>query len=427
MIIIRNAGKQVLIVVVLLSFIISSCAVYAATDISVSKKGTYVYWFSYTDGVGDSRVTLPQSFKGKSAKLDTEKLGETSKDIELFIMNKRTGNMAIVDYTPPKDKAKPAPIKLGEDDFEYVRNAKLKIISEDGAPLESAVVNITDGLGQPMKALVTPVDEGVASFENVATGEISVKVEANGLKRTIDSDIELPAKRDASSFEMDIKVAGDVDTLPKSTAKEIPTKEKAKKASEAGSGSSVILQFVAGLIFLAVVIAVVYAIVKSKGISAESALKKMGVELPSDQAAQPTQPSAPTIDPSVCEFCGQKKDVSGSCACTVSPAASPFGAPAQSAGSGPRIIGIQGAYTGQIFPISGTAVIGREPERDIALVNDTTVSRRHASITAANGGFTIKDEGSANGTFVNGAKITEQKLTPGDEIQLGGSRFRFDA
>lgn len=395
----------------------------------MSRKGTYVYWFSYTDGVGDSRVTLPQSFKGKSAELDTEKLGETSKDIKLYVMNKRTSNMAIVDYTAPKSKDKPSPIKLTEDDFEYIRSAKLRIVSEDGAPIESAVVNITDGLGQPMKALVTPADEGVASFENVATGEISVKVEANGLKRTIDSDIELPAKRDTSGFETDIKVAGDIDTLPKAVIKEIPTKEKPQKAKEAQSGGSAILQFIAGLIFLGVLIAVIYAIVKSKGISAESALKKLGVELPSDQAATTaeSQPSAPAVDPSVCEFCGQKKDAAGNCACTVSPSASPFGAPAQSTGSGPRIIGIQGAYAGQIFAISGLVVIGRESERDIALVNDSTVSRRHASISAENGGFIIKDEGSANGTFVNGAKITEQKLTPGDEIQLGGSRFRFDA
>jgi len=83
---------------------------------------------------------------------------------------------------------------------------------------------------------------------------------------------------------------------------------------------------------------------------------------------------------------------------------------------------------GQVFEIaSGSKVIGREAGCDIALVNDNTASRRHATITVSAGDYSIRDEGSSNGTFVNGAKITEQKLTPGDEVQVGGTRFRFEA
>ncbi len=62
--------------------------------------------------------------------------------------------------------------------------------------------------------MVTPADEGVATFHNVASGEISVKVEAEGLRKTIDSDIEIPDKRAVPDYEQDVKVAGDVYTLP---------------------------------------------------------------------------------------------------------------------------------------------------------------------------------------------------------------------
>lgn len=62
----------------------------------------------------------------------------------------------------------------------------------------------------------------------------------------------------------------------------------------------------------------------------------------------------------------------------------------------------------------------------MALTNDSTTSRRHATLAVLGDEVSIKDEGSSNGTFVNGAKITEQKLTPGDEVQIGGTKFRFE-
>jgi pSer/pThr/pTyr-binding forkhead associated (FHA) protein len=62
----------------------------------------------------------------------------------------------------------------------------------------------------------------------------------------------------------------------------------------------------------------------------------------------------------------------------------------------------------------------------VALVGDPTTSRRHAVIVSQNGGYLLRDEGSSNGTFVNDARITEQLLHPGDEIQVGNNRFRFE-
>jgi len=70
--------------------------------------------------------------------------------------------------------------------------------------------------------------------------------------------------------------------------------------------------------------------------------------------------------------------------------------------------------------------MGREADNPIALPNDSTASRRHATITQSNGGYSIRDEGSSNGTFVNGVRITEQALSAGDEIQIGGTKFRFE-
>jgi pSer/pThr/pTyr-binding forkhead associated (FHA) protein len=66
----------------------------------------------------------------------------------------------------------------------------------------------------------------------------------------------------------------------------------------------------------------------------------------------------------------------------------------------------------------------------VALTQDTAASRRHAHIQANNGQFLLVDDGSSNGTYVNGIRIASQKpkpLRPGDEVQIGTTRFRFEA
>ena len=98
---------------------------------------------------------------------------------------------------------------------------------------------------------------------------------------------------------------------------------------------------------------------------------------------------------------------------------------------GPRLIATSGAYSGNIFPISGpTADIGRDAGNTVALPNDTNTSRRHATIQASGGQYIVIDNGSSNGTFVNGVRLaghSQQAIRPGDEVQIGMTRFRFEA
>ena len=61
---------------------------------------------------------------------------------------------------------------------------------------------------------------------------------------------------------------------------------------------------------------------------------------------------------------------------------------------------------------------GRHPESDIFL-DDITVSRRHAEFVGRDGGYSIRDVGSLNGTYVNRERIEEAVLATGDEVQIG--------
>jgi len=67
---------------------------------------------------------------------------------------------------------------------------------------------------------------------------------------------------------------------------------------------------------------------------------------------------------------------------------------------------------------------GRHPGSDIVL-DDITVSRRHAEFRLENGEFRVVDVGSLNGTYVNREPVESAVLANGDEIQIGKFRLVF--
>jgi hypothetical protein len=71
------------------------------------------------------------------------------------------------------------------------------------------------------------------------------------------------------------------------------------------------------------------------------------------------------------------------------------------------------------------AVLGRSRECDIVL-DDPNVSRRHAEVRNEGGRWTVADLGSTNGVKVNGRRVKQAALEPGDEIMLGLSRLSFE-
>jgi len=74
---------------------------------------------------------------------------------------------------------------------------------------------------------------------------------------------------------------------------------------------------------------------------------------------------------------------------------------------------------------SGSLVLGRSPKATIVF-DDLTLSARHCEIAWDQGFWRVRDLGTDAGTRVNGVPLTTVRaLFPGDEVQLGGTRLRF--
>ncbi len=78
----------------------------------------------------------------------------------------------------------------------------------------------------------------------------------------------------------------------------------------------------------------------------------------------------------------------------------------------------------KFFLDSDETMIGRHQESDI-LLDDITVSRRHAEIRREADGFSLQDVGSLNGTYVNRERVEKAHLRAGDEVQVGKFKLVF--
>jgi pSer/pThr/pTyr-binding forkhead associated (FHA) protein len=88
------------------------------------------------------------------------------------------------------------------------------------------------------------------------------------------------------------------------------------------------------------------------------------------------------------------------------------------AAAAPEVLCLRGT-AGEFTLTEGTHVVGRQEGVSI-FISDRQVSRNHAVITVQNGRVTIEDRASANGTFVNGERMSSPRtLKAGDQLKFG--------
>jgi hypothetical protein len=86
----------------------------------------------------------------------------------------------------------------------------------------------------------------------------------------------------------------------------------------------------------------------------------------------------------------------------------------------------RGPGAGSRFALDRDVVsAGRHPD-SVIFLDDVTVSRRHAEIVRRTDGYSVRDVGSLNGTYLNRERIEDEvAIANGDELQIGRFKLVF--
>ncbi len=79
---------------------------------------------------------------------------------------------------------------------------------------------------------------------------------------------------------------------------------------------------------------------------------------------------------------------------------------------------LSGTHKGNQKPLGGRLTIGKAPDNDLVLTDDT-VSRHHCEILKAPDGIHVRDLGSTNGTKIDGTRVREAMIQPGSVLKIG--------
>ena len=92
------------------------------------------------------------------------------------------------------------------------------------------------------------------------------------------------------------------------------------------------------------------------------------------------------------------------------------------------LVAATGPHINQRFQFGPGAVkIGRESDCGVLLSMDTVVSRYHAEIEWTGSVWILRDSHSTNGVWMNGVRITEHPLNPGDQFAIGQTWLRVES
>lgn len=391
------------------------------------RPGAYSYWVVSGSGQGTiasltamdrtASVTLPGDAK------EIQVLDETNDTLAVF----------------PADRMKNgATVAVAPGDFKRLRNVVVNVTS-GGKPVEKAVVSLTDASGKAQQQALTAAEEGKAVFDNILIGKATVMAAYGaGSAARVTQETALAPAKGGESVTVEVALSGNVPTVETKTepavAAATPQTEHHEDAAASSSNS-----WIAGVVGLALLAGLAYfglRYARNRNMTVPGMLKQIGVEMPQDAQETPIShlkpPPASASLPPLPSLAEQPAAGPAPAAAVAATAPVVAGAAATAAArtDTPRLVGVGGAVSGESFPLTASAgplTVGRDAGNSLALTQDTTISRRHARFEPEGGGWVVVDEGSSNGTFVNGMRVSgRQPLRPGDEIQVGASRLRFE-
>lgn len=347
--------------------------------------------------------------------------GTGAKDTDLLhVLDAKSGLVAIRPWAAAQKNPTFQP-----GDFSVRYKTVVRVVSGEKA-VAAASVNISAGK-EARQALLDPSLDGNATFFGLPQGKASVEVQVNsaGKPTTIRQELDLTPDPAATYA---VAVSGPVETVGGSPAAAGPATET-KTNKDAAPAPNPVGTALVYLISIAALVAVGYFVLqyyKGNKSAVDAKLEQLGVQVPKpDDANLTTAPAQP--DPGYAKPAPVQKIVLDGT--TPDPIVIPPSGAAPAVSSmqtgEPRLV----SDTGDVIPLfDGETVVGREIGVGLSLPDESTISRRHAKLDRLGTGVTVSDLSSTNGTYVNGLRVTAGvTLRPGDAVQFGSVRFRFES
>jgi hypothetical protein len=355
---------------------------------------------------------------GTEATLELETKGHPTAE-KIYVLDTDTGNLAVVPLTGGVVKAA---------DFKLIGQTDIKV-TYGGQPLAAAMVAAVATNGK-FGQMLDPTTSGTVSFYALAPGllKVTVNYRSGGATETPvrqEFDLALTRKDPIPTFNVSVPEQAEVvgaaaGTKTNAAQTDVP---KGEKPISTGSPFGNILNMLLGLGVIAGITYVVYQYVQKNPDLVGSKLEQLGVQIPKPGDAALTT-ADPIPAPAPVPVPVQK--------IVLDPVAPDPIAPihVSTPAASPAITGVPKLIASNGDPVllpPGSTVVGREVGLGLSILDETTISRRHAELSRQGDTITVSDLGSTNGTYVNGVKLTSAViLRPGDQVQFGAVRFRYE-
>lgn len=334
----------------------------------------------------------------------------------LYVWNTETGNMASKPVTQVGKSW-----HIASKEFTRIGLVSVRV-EYVGEAVASARVVLKDKSREQSQTLDKDAN-GEVQFYVVQPGPVTVTVEyrsAGSQAPPLVQQFDLKLQRKTPSPLLKVALPNPVETV----ARPVPNEETQTRVEEQPKprltnpiGSALVFLFTVGI---AVLLAWgLYTLAKKNPDWLKSKLSQAGVDVPDAPQHVDADTKIPDLEPVKPK--AQSKIMLDDAGLPPAPAAP---VPGQLVNHEPRLVKGNGEF---VNLIEGETVVGREENLGLSLVGESSVSRRHASITRQGLYLTVKDLGSTNGTFVNGRRIQDEaKLSPGDDVQFGAVKFRVE-
>ena len=395
---------------------LTSSAFAAKVTVSLPDGGPYFGWAAEGPGAPPAKAV-----RTRSTQIDLETTDYPGAKF-VYVQDEASGKLAKVAFKPNAET-----VTVAAKDFARLFKADITVTRGGVAPIDAAVVSV-DG----QKAIIGAASQGVATFYDVPTGDVKVRVEYNVGR--------LPATPIVQIVDLSkpvaIQAAGEVSAAPKPELGEAApgvtgavgeAKSKTAKDNPANPIGSMLVTLGA----VAVIAGLAYAALryyKNNSSQVNEQLERLGVQVPKapDDDLTSGDPAAPPAFKTPQPVQKIVLDPVAPVDLAAAPGPVP---PAVVASTGYPSAGYPSLLTtdGETLALTeGETVVGREAGLGLSLTGETSVSRNHARFIRVGNQVTLEDLGSTNGSFVNGSKLTAATvLRPGDEIRFGAIVFRY--